>query len=50
MASGSARRFSTAVSPVLNYGAAPVEVEQGGSGELHGFEAKPLRGSVGVEA
>jgi len=40
---------SPAVSSVRNYDTAPVEVEQGGSGELHGDEAKPLRGSVGVE-
>jgi hypothetical protein len=37
------------VSSVRNYGTAPVEVEQGGSGELHGVEAKPLRGSVGLK-
>jgi hypothetical protein len=37
------------VSSVRNYGTAPVEVEQGCSGELHGVEAKPLRGSVGLE-
>ena len=37
------------MSSVRNYGTAPVEVEQGGSGELHGVEAKPLRGSVGRE-
>ena len=37
------------VSSVRNYGTASVEIEQGGSEELHGIEAKPLQGSVGLE-